>query len=146
LLSKLAEKRAVGTLASDTTEGISARFISGSNGTVTDALGGNVPDAIALGRYPGYITAAALDGSRTFNLGDAWEQMAARTDRFGGAGMGSEVSIRNMRFLDDAISRGSEIRLSSDPLHPANAGSAFLGEIDHLQKAGYTLQGNRMLP
>jgi hypothetical protein len=113
---------------------------------VNDALGGNIPNAITFGRYPGYIRAAALDGSRTFNIGDAWEGMAARADSFGGTGPGSEISIRNMQFLDNAIARSSEIRLSSDPLDPANAGSAFLDEINYLQKAGYTLQGNRMVP
>jgi hypothetical protein len=72
--------------------------------------------------------------------------MAARSDSFGGTSPGSEISIRNMAFLDDAINSGSEIRLSSDPLDPANAGSAFLDEINYLQKAGYTLQGNEMVP
>ena len=85
-----------------------------------------------------------MDGSRTFNVGDAWEGMAARADRFGGVGPGSEVSIGNMRFLDKAMADGSEMRLSSDPLDPANAGSAFLDEIQYLQKNGYALDGNRM--
>jgi RHS repeat-associated protein len=121
-----------------------ARFVAGPDG-VTDTVG-TAPNAVTLGRYPGYVRAAALDGSRTFNLGNAWEDMAARTDRFGGTGPGSEVSIRNMSFLDKAIANGSDIRLSSDPLDPANAGSAFLDEINYLQKAGYSLQGNRMVP
>jgi hypothetical protein len=46
----------------------------------------------------------------------------------------------------DSIATDSEIRLSSDPLGPANAGSAFLDEIYYLQKAGYTLQEDRMVP
>lgn len=62
--------------------------------------------------------------------------MAARADRFGGIGEGSEIWIRNTRFLDDAMARGSEIRLASDPFAPENAGSFFLREIDYLQKFG----------
>lgn len=128
-------------------EGTGARFVAGSDGTVTDSLGGDVPNAVTLGRYPGYVRAAALDGSKTFNLGDAWEDMAARSDSFGGTGPGSEVWIRNSRFLDEAVGNGSEIRLSSDPLDPANARSAFLDEIEYLQKTyGYQLQGDRMVP
>ena len=121
-----------------------ARFIAGADG-ITDTLAGGSPNAVTLGRYPAYVEASQADGSRIFNLGDAWEDMAARTDRFGGTGPGSEVSIRNMKFLDDAISRGDEIRLASDPTDPANAGSAFMDEIHHLQKEGYHIQGDRMV-
>lgn len=69
--------------------------------------------------------------------------MAARADRFGGTGPGSEISIRNMQFLDNAIARSSEIRLSSDPLDPANAGSAFLDEINYLPKGGLHTPGEQ---
>ncbi len=140
----VARDRAVAATSRVAAEGGGARFVAGADG-ITDTLGG-APNAVTLGRYPGYVRAAAMDGSRTFNLGDAWEGMAARADRFGGVGPGSEVSIRNMRFLDKAIADGSEIRLSSDPLDPANAGSAFLDEIGYLTKQGYSLQGNRMVP
>jgi RHS repeat-associated protein len=120
------------------------RFISGMDGIV-DTVGTH--NAVSLGRFPAYIDDAAASGSRTFNVGDAWEQMAARTDSFGGTGPTSEVWIRNRRFLDDAVARGSTIRLASDPFDPANAGSFFLREVEYLAgEHGYVVALDRMVP
>jgi len=47
--------------------------------------------------------------------------------------------------LGGPVTRGSEFRLSSDPLDPANAGSSFMDEIQYLQKAGYHLEGSSMV-
>lgn len=79
-----------------------ARFVAGSDGVVTDFVG-TAPTAISIGRSPAYVDDAAATGARAFNVGDDWAAMAARKDRFGGVGPGSEVWIRNTRFLDQAI-------------------------------------------
>ena len=120
-----------------------ARFVAGSDAAIADTVGSH--NSISLGRYPAYLEDAAASGSRTFNIGDAWSEMAARVDKFGGTGAGSELWIRNTRFLDEAIARGSEIRLASDPFAAENAGSFFLREVDYLKKFGYRVVGDRMV-
>jgi RHS repeat-associated protein len=127
-----------------TTDRAGARFVVGGDGAVTDTVGGS--NAISLGRYPDYVRNAQRTGSNTFDVGDAWEGMAARTDRFGGDGPDSEIWIRNSRFLDQGIARGSLFRLASNPLDPANEGSFFTREIAHLQSRGYTIGSGYMLP
>lgn len=47
-----------------------------------------------------------------------------------------EQWIRNQRFLDRAISRGSEIRLAS-PVDLARPGSFFERELQYFVKHGY---------
>jgi RHS repeat-associated protein len=126
------------------TDRAGARFVVGEDGTVTDTVGGS--NAVSLGRYPDYLLNAQRTGSNTFNVGDAWEGMVARTDRFGGDGPGSEIWIRNSRFLDQAIARGSLFRLASNPLDPANAESFFMREIRYLQSKGYTIGPGYMIP
>jgi hypothetical protein len=79
---------------------------------------------------------ASITGARAFNVGDAWEEMAARGDRFGGTGDGSEIWIRNARFLDQAVASGSDIVTTANPADPANEGSFFLRELEHLYGAG----------
>jgi hypothetical protein len=112
-----------------------ARFVAGPNG-VTDLVP-NARDAISIGRFAdGYLDDAAASGARAFNLGDNWGAMAARTDRFGGLGPNSEIWIRNQRFLDDAIGRGSFIRVVSDPFASKNAGSFFVREFNYLMGRG----------
>jgi RHS repeat-associated protein len=123
-----------------------ARFTVGTDGAVVDHVG--TRNAISIGRFPDYLHDAQATGSRTFDLGDAWKDMAARTDRFGGTGENSEVWIRNRQFLDKAVAQGSEIRLASDPYDLANANSFFLREVRHLESRGYSISpdGTRMLP
>lgn len=103
-----------------------------SGGTITDRLGGQVPNAVSLGRYPTYVDYASITGARAFNVGDAWEEMSARGDRFGGTGPGSEIWIRNAQFLDQALARSSDIIPTANPVDPANEGSFFLRELDYL--------------
>jgi RHS repeat-associated protein len=129
--------------ANSTHAATTARFIAGVDG-ISDSVGTH--NSISLGRYPAYIEDAQMSGSRVFNIGDEWASMAARTDRFGGTGSGSEIWIRNSRFLDDAVARHSVIRLASDPFAPENAGSFFLREVDHLASQGFVVSGDRMVP
>lgn len=112
-----------------------ARFVAGSDGVITDLVG-RTPNAISIGRFPAYVDDAAASGARAFNVGDDWAAMAARKDRFGGVGEGSEIWIRNTRFLDQAIARRSQIRLASDPFDPLNEGSFFLREVEYLRTKG----------
>jgi hypothetical protein len=134
----------VGKVADEVTEASRTRFIAGSDGVVTDLKGSS--DAITLGRGPAYIHDAQRSGARAFHMPDeVWNAMTQRTDRFGGYGENSEVWIRNERFLDEAVARGREIRLASDPYDPANAGSFFEREIAYLRSKGYRPVGNRMV-
>jgi RHS repeat-associated protein len=120
-------------ITADTT---TTRFVADSSGTITDRLAGRTPNAVSLGRYPTYLNYASITGARTFNVGDAWEEMAARAGRFGGTGDGSEIWIRNTRFLDQAVTSGSDIVTTANPADPANEGSFFLRELEHLYGAG----------
>jgi hypothetical protein len=123
-----------------------ARFSVDSTGTIFDSIG-TAPNAVVLGRHPAYLNEAQRSGARTFDVGDAWSQMAARTDRFGGMGDGSEVWIRNQRFLDKNIVAGAEFRLASDPFDEFNKGSFFMREIAYLRSKGYRLteDGTQMM-
>ena len=127
-----------------------ARFTVDGSGTAVDRIGNH--DAITLGRFPEYRWDAQAHGTRTFDIGDSWAPMTARTDRFGGTGMDSEVWYRNRAFLDDAADRGSEVRLASDPYDPRHAGSFFEREVAHLESRGYSTfpdrfdDGFRMFP
>ena len=112
-----------------------ARFVAGSDGVVADLVGG-APNAISIGRFPAYVNDAAASGARAFNVGDDWASMVARKDRFGGIGEGSEIWIRNTRFLDQAVARGGQIRLASDPFDLLNEGSFFLREVEYLRGLG----------
>jgi hypothetical protein len=103
---------------------------------ITDRLGGQVPNAVSLGRYPTYLDCASITGARAFNVGDAWEEMAARGDSFGGTGPGSEIWIRNTQFLDQAVARGSDIVPTANAADPANEGSFFRRELNYLYGSG----------
>jgi hypothetical protein len=88
-------------------------------------------------RFPAYVDDAAASGARAFNIPEQdWAEMVARKDIFGGTGGGSEVWIRNTRFLDRALARGSEARFASDPFDPLNAGSFFERELQYLRARG----------
>lgn len=43
---------------------------------------------------------------------------------------------RNTQFLDQAVARGSDIVATANPADPANEGSFFLRELDHLYGNG----------
>jgi hypothetical protein len=114
-----------------------ARFVVGADGTVTDTLGNDVPDAISLGKYPAYTDLGAQTGARTFSMSDeAWNAMS-----------GTEQWIRNQQFLDQAIARGSQINLAS-PLTAENLTGGSGQEIEYLLKQGFTpnAEGSMMLP
>ncbi|WP_084556936.1 RHS repeat-associated core domain-containing protein [Hamadaea tsunoensis] len=122
-----------------------ARFVVDPHGTVTDTVGNS--NSVTIGRHADYLRVAQQTGSRTFNVGDdPYRVMSARTDRFGGDGMGSEIWIRNSRFLDQAIARNSFVRLSNNPTDPAHAGSFFLREVAHMESRGYEVQSGFMSP
>ena len=113
-----------------------ARFIAGADG-VSDTLGGHVPDAVSLGHYPEYVDLAQQTGARTFSMSDdAWNSMSEH-----------ERWIRNSRFLDNAIDRGSEIRLAT-PFDAARPDSYYERELGHMIKRGFTLgpDGTTMVP
>jgi hypothetical protein len=131
-------------IAAEQGSGVGARFIAGSNGPVTDTVGSS--NSISLGRYPEYIKDAQATGSKTFNVGDEWEGMANRSDKFGGIKDTSEIWIRNQQFLDRGIAQGSTFRLASDPLDPVNEGSFFLREVRYLLSQGYTVGDGIMIP
>ena len=131
----------VGARFATSPDGITAdtsttRFVADAGGTITDRLAGRTPNAVSLGRYPTYLNYASITGARAFNVGDAWEEMAARTDSFGGTGPGSEIWIRNMQFLDQAVDQGSDIVATANPADPANEGSFFMRELDYLYGSG----------
>lgn len=58
-----------------------------------------------------------------------------------------EQWVRNQRFLDDAIARGSEIQLVT-PLSHVRAGSFFELEVQYLMSRGYSsnASGTLMIP
>lgn len=102
-----------------------ARFVPSREG-VADLLGG-APDAVVLGHFPAYLEFAARTGARTFSMSDeAWNAMSAR-----------EQWVRNTRFLDRAIERGSKIRLAT-PIEIARPGSFYERELQYLFKRGYS--------
>ena len=113
-----------------------ARFVAGSNGVVTDLVGGS-PNAVVLGKYPAYVNEGAATGARTFSMSDeAWNAMTP-----------GRQWTRNQQFLDQAISRGSEIRLATPPT-ASNLTGWYAREIEYLTKQGYTISsdGARMIP
>ena len=94
-------------------------------------------DVVVLGKYPDYINLADDLGARRFSVPDrVWRGMSD-----------SERWAANQRFLDRAITRGSEIRLAS-PVTPSNLTGYFAREIEYLTKQGYTISrdGLRMIP
>ena len=102
-----------------------ARFVAGSDGVVVDVLGGS-PNAVVLGKYPAYVNQGAVTGARTFSMSDdAWNALSP-----------AEQWARDQQFLDDAISRGSEIHLATD-LTPSNLTGFSAREIEYLSKQGY---------
>jgi hypothetical protein len=113
-----------------------ARFVAGSDGVVTDLVGGS-PNAVVLGKYPAYVNEGAATGARTFSMSDdAWNAMTP-----------AQQWTRNQQFLDQAISRGSEIRLATPPT-ASNLTGWYAREIEYLSKQGYTISsdGARMIP
>lgn len=135
----LAEARGTSTTSSRSvvaTEAGGARFVAGSDGVVTDLVGGS-PNAVVLGKYPAYVNEGAATGARTFSMSDeAWNVMTP-----------AQQWTRNQQFLDQAISRGSEIRLATPPT-ASNMTGWYAREIEYLTKQGYTISsdGARMIP
>jgi hypothetical protein len=83
------------------------RFIASSDGVVTDLVGSN--NAISIGHHAAYVRNMQGTGARTFSSSDeAWNAMTP-----------AEQWMRNQRFLDDTISRDSEIQ-SAMPLSEVN--------------------------
>lgn len=112
-----------------------ARFVASSDGVVTNLVGSR--NAISIGHYPEYAANAQATGARTFSMADdAWNAISP-----------TEQWVRNQRFLDDAISRGSEIQLAT-PLSQVRAGSFLEREIAYLSGRGYVpnSSGTLMIP
>ena len=134
-LTKVGSAAASSTAEAATNTG-GARFVAGSDGAVTDLVGGS-PNAVVLGKYPAYVNEGAATGARTFSMSDeAWNAMAP-----------AQQWTRNQQFLDQAISRGSEIRLATPPT-ASNLTGWYAREIEYLTKQGYTISSNgaRMIP
>lgn len=92
---------------------------------------------MVLGKYPAYVNEGAATGARTFSMSDeAWNAMTP-----------GQQWTRNQQFLDQAISRGSEIRLATPPT-ASNLTGWYAREIEYLTKQGYTISsdGARMIP
>jgi hypothetical protein len=118
------------------TESAGTRFVAGSDGVVTDLVGGS-PNSVVLGKYPAYVNQAAATGSRAFSISDeAWNAMTE-----------AEQWVRNQQFLDQAITRGSDIQLATAPT-AKNLTGFYAKEINYLTKQGYTMSsdGTRMIP
>ena len=118
------------------TEAGGARFVAASDGAVTDLVGAN-PNAVVLGKYPAYVNEGAATGARTFSMSDvAWNAMTP-----------AQQWTRNQQFLDQAITRGSDIRLATPPT-ASNLTGWYAREIGYLTKQGYTISsdGARMIP
>ena len=118
------------------TEAGGARFVAASDGAVTDLVGAN-PNAVVLGKYPAYVNESAATGARTFSMSDeAWNAMTP-----------AQQWTRNQQFLDQAITRGSDIRLATPPT-ASNLTGWYAREIGYLTKQGYTISsdGARMIP
>jgi RHS repeat-associated protein len=112
-----------------------ARFVVSSDGVATDLVGSK--NAISIGHYPEYVANAQATGARTFSMSDeAWNAMSP-----------AEQWMRNQRFLDNAILRGSEIQLAT-PLSEVRAGSFLEREIGYLSGKGYVPNsaGTLMIP
>jgi hypothetical protein len=91
-------------------------------------------NAISIGHYPEYVWNAQATGARTFSMSDeAWSAMSK-----------AEQWMRNQRFLDDAISQGSEIQLAT-PLSKLRAGSGLEDELKYLIRRGYLPNSNGTL-
>lgn len=102
---------------------------------MTDLVGSR--NAVSIGHYPEHVANAQMTGARTFSMSDdAWNAMSP-----------AEQWVRNQRFLDDAISRGSEIQLAT-PLSQVRAGSFLEREIGYLSGRGYVpnSDGTLMIP
>jgi len=89
-------------------------------------LGSTMSNEMPLGRFPTYLDYGAITGARTFNVGDYWDEMAARGDKFGGEEDNSEVC--NLRFLD----RGYTPVLTSNPDDLVNRRPFFMKETKYL--------------
>ena len=72
--------------------------------------------------------------------------MYEQATKFAGDGELSEIWIRNTQFLNNAIARLSEIRLSVNPDTITDPNSFFLREVGYLIDQGYKVVGDRMVP
>jgi len=93
-----------------------------------EAAAGGARQVTVLGRYTGGVDAyVGKPGFNTLNLPKS--------------GTGRWNWTRNKRFIDDAIDRGDEIRLVTNPNEPLyQGGNTFQRELRYLQDRGYTWQ------
>jgi len=80
-----------------------------------------------LGAYPGYIQKAEARGASYFDLGSAWDEIAA---------VGRDPWDLNVQFLDDRIAAQDTILLST-PKTQIREGTYLYKEVDHLVQNGY---------
>ena len=112
-----------------------ARFVVSGDGVATDLVG--TKNAISIGHYPEYVRNAQATGVGIFGMSDeAWNAMSP-----------AEQWLRNQRFLDNAISRGSAIQLAT-PLSEVRARSYLEREIGSLSGKGFVPNsaGTLMIP
>lgn len=92
---------------------------------------------IVLGKFPEYIKLADDIGAKRFSIPTSvWNRMSA-----------SDQWAANQKFLDRAISRGDEVRLSNRVGNVQDVNGAFRQELDYLIANGYRLSsdGTRMI-
>lgn len=90
--------------------------------------GAAATDAVALGHYPEYVQVAERTGSRAFDIApETWNSMTPE-----------EQWSANRQFLDEAIERGSKIKLATPPSE-ARSGSSYAKELAYLEAKGYTV-------
>ena len=136
-LNKLGKAGRVGSGADELADaGRATRGSTAGGAAVTGVT--RADDVIVLGKFPQYIEEAERIGARYFNIPKpVWDRMTEAQQR-----------AANVKFLDRAIARGSEIRLASSPFEARNLTGAFADEIRYLLKRGYTISsdGKRMIP
>lgn len=95
----------------------------------------NTADTVVLGHYPRYVDLAKATGGRSFQVPTkVWDSMSP-----------TEQWAANLKFLDRAITRGSNMQLAT-PANAAREGSFFERELQYMQSKGYTVGPDGMSP
>lgn len=90
-------------------------------------------DNIVLGHYPEYVDVAKATGARTFQVPTKiWDSMPS-----------AEQWTANQKFLDRAITRGSNVHLAT-PANAAREGSFFERELLYMQSQRYKVADDGM--
>lgn len=123
-------------LAAAPVVGLAARGAVAAKSTAT-VVGRSARGTIVLGKFPDYIKLADDIGANRFSIPTSvWNRMSA-----------ADQWAANRKFLDRAISRGDEVRLSNRVGNVQDVNGAFRQELDYLIANGYRLSsdGTRMI-